>query len=141
MDSLVARALGQPRFTMTLVSAFAAVALLLAAVGIYGVLSYAVTQRTAEIGIRVALGARRSQVVGLVLRHGLALTAFAVAVGLAAALAAARLLRSQLFGVSPTDPLTFAGVPLVVAAVALLATYVPARRAAGVDPMEALRAD
>ena len=141
LESLVDRALGQPRFTIALVGAFAAVALLLAAIGIYGVISYSVTQRTAELGIRLALGARRDRVLGLVVRQGMALTAAAVAVGTIGAFAASRLLQQQLFGVSAADPLVFVGAPVVVALVALLATYMPARRASRLDPTAALRSD
>jgi putative ABC transport system permease protein len=141
LESLVGRALGQPRFTMRLVGAFAAAALLLATIGIYGVVSYSVTQRSTELGIRLALGARRAGVLGLVVRQGMALAVVAVAVGVLGALGAARVLQSQLFGVTTTDPVVFVSVPLVVLTVALLATYVPARRASRLDPMTALRSD
>jgi putative ABC transport system permease protein len=141
LQSLVGRALGQPRFTIALVGAFAVVALVLAAIGIYGVISYSVTQRTPELGIRLALGAERGGVLGLVVRQGMALVALAVAIGTLGGLGAARLLRSQLFGVSASDPLVFVAGPLLVAAVALAATYVPARRASRLDPMAALRSD
>jgi ABC-type antimicrobial peptide transport system permease subunit len=141
MDDLVRRAVGAPRFTMQLVAAFAVLALVLAAVGIYGVISYTVAQRTREIGLRVALGARRADVLALVVRRGLLLTAVAITVGVGAALWAARLLRSQLFGVATIDPITFGAVPLVLTAVALVATLVPAWRASRVSPMVALRSD
>jgi putative ABC transport system permease protein len=112
---------------------------LLAAVGLYGVLAYTVRQRAREIGIRAALGAQRADVIGLVLRQGMTLTGIGMLIGLAGAFALTQLIRKLLFGVAPTDPLTFATIPLLLAAVALLACWVPARRAANVDPMEALR--
>jgi ABC-type antimicrobial peptide transport system permease subunit len=126
---------------MALTLAFALIALLLAAVGVYGTMSYAVVQRTREVGIRMALGARRQEVVRLVLRRGLSVIALALAVGLAAALGLAPLLRRQLYGVAPLDPVTFLAVPLVLTGVALVACYLPARRAAAVDPVVALRTD
>ncbi|HKE91854.1 MAG TPA: ABC transporter permease [Gemmatimonadales bacterium] len=141
MEFLVRRDFAAPRFTMALTLAFALIALLLAAVGVYGTMSYAVVQRTREVGIRMALGARRVEVVRLVLRRGLAVIAIALAVGLTAALGLAPLLRRQLFGVVPLDPVTFMAVPLVLTAVALVACYLPARRAAAVDPMVALRTE
>jgi putative ABC transport system permease protein len=141
MASLVRRDFAAPQFTMALTLAFALIALLLAAVGVYGTMSYAVVQRTREVGIRMALGARREEVVRLVLRRGLGVIAIALAVGLAAALGLAPLLRRQLFGVVPLDPVTFLAVPLVLTGVALVACYVPARRAARVDPVVALRVE
>ena len=129
------------RAQLTLVGAFAGLALLLASVGLYGVLSYEVTQRTPEIGVRMALGAGRGDMVRSVLGRALLLTAAGTALGLAGALALTRLLASALYGVEPFDPATFAAVPVVVVAVALMATVVPARRAAGVDPLRALRTD
>jgi putative ABC transport system permease protein len=139
VERFVAENVAAPRFTLLLAGTFALLAVLLAAVGVYGVMSYALAQRTRELGIRVALGARQSQVVGTVLRHGLLVVGCATPAGLAAALAAARLLRSQLVGVGPDDPVTLVAVPLVLGGIALLACYLPARRAARVDPMEALR--
>jgi putative ABC transport system permease protein len=121
--------------------AFAVVSLVLAAVGVYGVTTYTVAQRTHEVGIRIALGAGRGHVLTLVLRQGLRTIALALALGLAAAAAASRLLASQLFGVSTADPVTFTAVPLLLATVAFIACYLPARRATRVDPIVALRAE
>jgi putative ABC transport system permease protein len=139
MDQVVADSQMSPRFTLILLGIFAVIALALAAVGIYGVVSYAVTQRTREIGIRIALGAARGDVLRLVLGQGTALAVAGVIVGLGAALALTRLMSSLLFGVSATDPAIFAGAALFLAAIALLATYLPARRAMQVDPMVSLR--
>ena len=129
----------QPRFTMTLFSAFAALGLALAAAGIYSVLSFHVTRRTHELGVRMALGAPRRHVLGLMLVMGGRLVAIGLTIGIVASLASTRLLRSQLFGVEPADPLAYAAVVLVLGVVAVLACYLPARRAAAVDPMVALR--
>ena len=129
----------QPRFTMALFSAFAALGLTLAAAGIYSVLSFHVTRRTHEIGVRLALGAPRRHVLGLMLTMGGRLVLTGLAVGIAASLASTRLLRSLLFGVQPSDPIAYAGVAVVLGLVALVACYVPARRAAAVDPLVALR--
>jgi putative ABC transport system permease protein len=111
----------------------------LAGVGIYGVMSFAVTQRTHEVGVRMALGAQGGEVLRLIVRQGLRLTAVALVLGLGAAAGGARVLASQLFGVTPSDPVTFAAVPLVLGAVAALACYLPARRASRLDPLVALR--
>jgi putative ABC transport system permease protein len=139
MDQVVNAALSEPRFMMLLLAIFAGVALALAAVGIYGVIAYVVTRRTREIGVRIALGAATGEVRGMVVRQGVVLAGVGVAVGLAAAFASTRVLSSLLYRVSPLDPATFAGVALLLGLVALLASYLPARRASRVDPMEALR--
>jgi putative ABC transport system permease protein len=141
MEALVAYDLAPQRFTAVLCGSFAALALLLAMVGVYGVMSYAVAQRTREIGIRMALGAGRSAVERMVLWRGLRIVAVATVLGLAAAYGAARLIASQLFGVPPTDLVTFLAVPLGLAAVAMVACWLPARRAARVDPVVALQAE
>ena len=141
MREVVAESLAQPRFQLGLVGLFAALAVILAFVGLYGVIAYLVAQRTQEIGIRVALGAQRGDVLRLVVGRGLVLTAIGVGVGLGAAAATTRLLRAMLFQISPTDPLVFIVVPIAFVAVALIASWLPARRAASVDPMIALRAE
>jgi len=127
------------RFNLMLLGLFAATALLLAVAGLYGVMAYSVARRTAELGTRIALGATPGNVLRLVLRQGLVTALIGVAIGVAGAIVVTRTLRSFLFGLSPTDPVTFAAVALLLILVALLACYVPARRAAKVDPMEALR--
>lgn len=139
MSSVVSASFVGRSFYMQLLGTFAALAFILASVGIYGVVSYSVAQRTREIGIRVALGARRSDVLGLVLKEALRLTALGVGLGLIGAFAATRVLRSLLFEVKPTDPATFIFLSLLLTLVALLASYIPARRATKVDPLVALR--
>jgi putative ABC transport system permease protein len=139
LEQLVSQSIAPRRFAMLLLGAFAIVALALGAIGIYGVISYAVSKRTHEMGIRMALGARGHDVLGLVVRQGMKLTLIGIAAGLAGALAVTRVLQSLLFEVKPFDPLIFLWVTLTLTAVALLACWLPARRAAKVDPMEALR--
>jgi len=139
LESYVASSLAQRKFTLALLGMFGGLALVLAAVGIYGLISYSVTLRTREVGIRMAFGAERSDVLAMVLRQGLALIGIGLAVGFAASLALTRLLTTLLFEVRPTDLATSALVALLLATVALAASYLPARRAASVDPMIALR--
>jgi predicted permease len=139
MDQLLAKAISQRRFAMFLVGLLASVGTILAFVGVFGVINYSVSQRTHEIGVRVALGAQRGDVLGLVVGQGVRLIAIGVGFGISVSFIVARLIESMLFGVGPNDPGTFAGVSVGVAAVALLACYVPVRRALRVDPMVALR--
>jgi putative ABC transport system permease protein len=139
MNELVSAAQSRPRFLTLLLTLFASVALGLAAVGIYGVISYSVAQRTKEFGVRMALGARRGDVLNIVLGRGMLLALLGIGVGLLGALVLTRFLSTLLFGVTPTDPITFVVVSMLLALVALLATYIPARRATKVDPMVALR--
>jgi putative ABC transport system permease protein len=141
MDEVVGRSIVERRFMMVLLGTFAAVAILLAAIGVYGVLAYIVSQRTQEIGVRLAIGASPADVVRLFLREGVALAASGLLIGVVSALAAGRVLASLLFGVTTTDPLTFVGVTLALGIAAFCASYLPARRAAAVDPMTALRTD
>ena len=142
LQDLYGRARASARVApLLLTAAFAILALVLATIGVYGVMSYAVVQRTREVGIRMALGARQAEVVRLVLGRGFRVVGIATAAGLAASLGLAQLIRSQLFSVKATDPVTFIAVPLVLGSVALLACYLPARRAAKVDPAIALRSD
>ena len=139
MDEVLAISVGPQRAPMLLLSAFAGVALILAMIGIYGVTAYHVTQRTQEIGIRMALGAQMKDVVKLVLRGGMVLAAAGIGLGLVGAFALTRLMRSLLFGVQPTDVLTFVAVSVCLLLTALIASYLPARRATRVDPLVALR--
>jgi putative ABC transport system permease protein len=139
MDEIISASLAARRFSMVLLGVFAALALVLSSVGIYGVISYLVGQRTHEIGIRIALGAQRRDVLRLVLGEGSKMALLGVVIGLAAALGLTRLMANMLYGVSATDPLTFAAVAIVLTMVALAACYIPARRAMRVDPMVALR--
>jgi putative ABC transport system permease protein len=141
LEQYLGVAVAQPKFNALLLSLFAGLALLLTAIGLYGVMSYSVVQRGQEIGIRIALGAQTGDVLKMVLRQGLKLTALGLLIGLAAAYALTRYMQSLLFGVKATDPLTFAAIALLLIAVALLACWVPARRATEVDPLEALRTE
>lgn len=141
MDELLGASLAQRRFDLLLLAGFAATALLLAAIGLYGLIAYSVAQRTQEIGIRMALGAGRPLVLGLVLREGMALTGAGIAIGIVASAMLSRVLQSQLYDVGTLDPLAYSSVVLVFAGVAALASYLPARRAASVDPVEALRTE
>jgi putative ABC transport system permease protein len=139
IDELIAQAVAPRRFKMLLLGLFAFLALVLAAVGIYGVMSYSVEQRTHEIGVRTALGATRTDILGLIVGQGFRLTVFGILAGIAGALALSRFMANMLFGVTERDPFTFVAVPLLLSAVALFACYIPGRRAAKVDPMVALR--
>jgi predicted permease len=141
MDDVVAESVSNTRFSFWLLGTFAAIALALAAAGIYGVMSYVVTQRTREIGIRIALGAKHNAVTQLIVRHGMSLAIAGLAIGTVIALALTRVLASMLYGASATDPVTFTSVALLLGIVALVASYVPARRAAAVDPVIALRSE
>jgi predicted permease len=141
MTEVLDQSLAMRWFNTVVVSLFAGSSLLLALVGIYGVIAWMVRQRTREIGVRMALGAQRSAVLGLVLRRGLKLAGAGIVLGLIGAIGVTQLLRSLLFGVGPADPLTFIAVPLLLVVAALLACWLPARRAAQVDPMEALRTE
>ncbi len=141
MESMLATSLAPHRFTAMLLGAFACLAIALAAVGLFGVVSYVVELRRREFGVRVALGAQQHQVLGLVLREGLALAGLGLATGIALALALAHLLKSLLYGVQPTDAGVVAASALALGAIALLAAYIPARGAARTDPMIALRTE
>lgn len=141
MEDVIARSLLQRKFTMLLLSIFAGAAMLLAAIGLYAVISYSVAQRTRELGIRIALGAQRSDVLKLVVRQGMSLTAVGVLFGVAASIGLTRLMAKLLYGVSATDPITFGGLSMTLFGVALLACWLPARRASSVDPVVALRAE
>jgi predicted permease len=141
LASLVDASIAGRRFTMVLFLAFAVVAATLSVIGVYSVLAYLVSQRTKEIGLRLAIGASPLGVIGLVVREGMLLTTVGLTAGLAGALAAARWIHSLLFGITPADPATFAGVACALTVAAVLATYIPARRASSVDPTDALRTD
>jgi ABC-type antimicrobial peptide transport system permease subunit len=141
LEDVVAGSFAARRLSMILLSVFAGLALVLACIGIYGVISYLVAQRTHEIGVRMALGARRLEVMGLILGEGARMAAIGVALGGVAALGLTRLMANQLFGVTAHDPLTFTGVAGLIMLVAVAACYVPARRAMRVDPVVALRAE
>jgi putative ABC transport system permease protein len=139
IDQLVSAALREPRFNTVLIGVFAGLALLLASVGLYAVIAYSVTQRTHEIGVRITVGAGQRDIFRLIVGQGMILALIGVAIGLAASMALTRAMSSLLFGVSATDPLTFAAIALLLTFVSLVACYVPARRAMRVDPMVALR--
>ena len=139
MEQILSTSLSFQRFTMALMSIFAALALILAAIGTYGVIAYSIAQRTHEIGIRMALGAHPAEVLRMVIRQGMTLAAIGLALGVAGALEATRLLASQLYGVRPADPIVLAVVVVLLALVAFVACYIPARRASRVDPLVALR--
>jgi len=141
MQDLIANSVQRRKFSMLLLTMFAGVAMLLAAIGLYGVMSYSVAQRTHEIGIRMALGARRPDVLALVVKQGMVLALMGIAAGAVLSLAMTRLISGMLFGITATDPLTFAGVAALLGTVAFLANYLPARRASKVDPMVALRCE
>jgi ABC-type antimicrobial peptide transport system permease subunit len=141
MEDIYDRSLARTSFTLVMLAVAAAMALVLGLVGIYGVISYAVSQRTREIGIRLALGAQQRDVKRMFVRSGLVLTAVGVALGLGAAAAMTQLMSSLLSGVSPLDPATYLAVPAVLVATALLASYLPARRVAAVNPVEALKVE
>ena len=139
MEEHIAVTVAAPRFNTTLLAIFAVVALILTIVGLYGVLSYSVSQRIHEIGIRAALGATQRDILRMVVGEGLLLTSIGLGIGILAALGLTRLLVSILYGIRPRDPLTFVGLSLMLACVSVLATYVPARRATKIDPMSAVR--
>jgi putative ABC transport system permease protein len=139
MDSLVTHAQTGTRFSLFLIAAFAGIAAMLAGVGLYGVLSTVVRQRTAEIGVRMALGAAPGGIFGLMIGYGLRLAAVGIAAGAGAGLLLTQAMKSMLIGIGPNDPLTFVGMAALFLAVAALATWMPARRAAGLDPSSALR--
>jgi len=139
LEARLAENVAAPRFRTLLLTVFAALAVLLAMAGVYGVMTYVVGRRSGEIGLRMALGASQSNVLRLILRQGLMLTGIGIAIGLAGAVATTRILGSMLFEVKNTDPLTYAGVAALLVVVALVASYIPARRAARVDPLVALR--
>jgi ABC-type antimicrobial peptide transport system permease subunit len=141
MDGVVAEATAQPRFETLLLGIFAMVALLLAAVGIYGVMNYSVSRRTREIGIRISLGASRAEVVRMVVRQGMLQVLAGMAAGFAGALLLTRLMGKMLYGVQPDDPATFGGVAILLGLAAFAATCVPARKATRIEPMVALRSE
>lgn len=141
MASIVDQSTAQQRLDITLLGIFAAAAMVLATLGIYGVVSYSAAQRRPEMGVRLTLGAQRADILGLVVGEGLSLTAIGVAIGVVGGLFATRLLQSLLFGIKPSDPLTFALSAIVLLVVAGLASYIPARRAAQVDPLVSMRAE
>jgi putative ABC transport system permease protein len=139
MEQVLSRSIAQERFNVSLLGLFATIGLILAAIGIYGVMSYAVTQRTHEFGLRIALGAQMKDILRLVIGNGMTLALIGVAIGLSGAFALTRLMTSLLFGVTPIDAPTFVTVSILLLAVALVACYIPARRAMKVNPLIALR--
>jgi putative ABC transport system permease protein len=139
MDDIIARSLADRRFALELLGVFAAVALLLAAIGIYGVMAYSFSQRTHEVGIRIALGAQRLDILRMALGEGMRIVVIGLASGLVGAAIVTRIFRSMLFDVGPADPTTYFAVSAILASVALFACYIPARRATRVDPLVALR--
>ena len=141
MEQRVNESLARRRFSMLLLGIFAGVALVLATIGVYSVMAYLVNQGTREIGIRMALGASQRNILSLVVREGMALALSGAAIGLTVAFLLTKLIQSLLFGVQATDPLIFAGIPLLLAVIALLASYIPAQRAARIDPLVSLRCD
>jgi ABC-type antimicrobial peptide transport system permease subunit len=141
MEQRVNESLARRRFSMMLLGVFAGIALGLATIGIYGVMAYLVSQGTRELGIRIALGASSRNILSLVIRQGMVLAVSGVTIGLAAAFVLARLIRSLLFGVEATDPITLAGISLLLAMITLLACYIPAQRAARIDPLISLRCE
>jgi ABC-type antimicrobial peptide transport system permease subunit len=141
MQEIYSKSLARTSFTLVMLGIAAAMALALGIIGIYGVISYAVSQRTREIGIRVALGAQKGELRWMFVRSALALTGIGVIIGLGAAATVARIMRTLLFGVSPLDPLTFAVAPLILALAAALASFLPASRATAINPVDALKAE
>jgi len=141
MDEIVVRSTARSDFNMLLLTVFGCAALLLAAIGVYGLMSYSVEQRTQEIGIRLALGAELGQVRNMVVAQGMGLAAVGVAIGMVAAFALSRLIETLLFGVTARDPVVFVAVPVVLTVVALLAVWLPALRATRIDPIDALRCE
>jgi len=139
MEEIISRSMADRRFALELLGIFASVALLLAAVGIYGVMAYSFSQRTHEVGVRIALGAQRFDILRMAMSEGMRVVVIGLACGIAGAVILTRLFRSMLFNVAPADPLTFVSVAAILASVALLACYIPAQRATRVDPLVALR--
>jgi ABC-type antimicrobial peptide transport system permease subunit len=141
MQDIYGDSMARTSFTLVMLAIAGSMALALGILGIYGVISYAVSQRTREIGIRMALGAKKSELVWMFVRSALALTGVGTAIGLGAAAALMRFMQTLLFGISPLDPVTFAAVPVLLVAAAALASYLPARRSTAIDPVDALRAE
>jgi putative ABC transport system permease protein len=141
LDDVFAESIARPRLTAMAMSIFAAAALLLAALGVYGIVAYSVSQRSREFGIRVALGAKPSQIIGMVVGQNLRIVAIGLAIGIAAAIPATRLMRGLLFQVGPNDPATFAAIGVTLAGVAIVASYLPARRGTQVDPVVTLKSE